>query len=130
MMESALGDASRVDGRSDLYGLGCVGYWLLTGRLVFEKSSPIGMVAAHVHETPIPISQKTSIAVPAELEAVLMACLEKNPDNRPQTALELADRLTQASVEPAWTVERAAAWWEDRGDATPVAAASTLTGGL
>lgn len=128
--ESALGDASKVDGRSDIYSLGCVGYWLLTGRLVFEKSSPMGMVAAHVHETPIPISQKTSIAVPPDLEAVVMACLEKNPDERPQFALELKDRLGQVSVEPAWTVERAVAWWEDHGDATSVAAASTPPGGL
>ena len=85
--EQVRGEA--VDPRTDIYGLGCVAYFLLTGTIVFEKSSPMAMAVAHVSDPPEPPSRRSEIPIPASLERVVMACLAKNPDDRPQSAAEL-----------------------------------------
>ncbi len=108
--EIALGK-SEVDGRADLYSLGCVAYWLLTGRLVFEGPTPLSVLLAHIQNTPEPPSSRTEIEIPAELEAVIMACLEKDPDKRPQTAYELAQRLSACPGAEQWNQVRAENWW-------------------
>jgi serine/threonine-protein kinase len=90
-----------VDGRADLYSLGCVAYYLLTGHLVFEGDTPLQTILKHLQQPPDPPSQRTDRPIPAELEAVVLACLAKRPDDRPATARELAERL--AAV-PAATV--------------------------
>jgi eukaryotic-like serine/threonine-protein kinase len=102
-----------VDGRADLYALGCVGYWLLTGTLVFEGDSAVAVLARHLGETPVPPSARTELPVPADLEGLLMACLAKNPDDRPASARELADALAACArgLEP-WSQQRAADWWQ------------------
>jgi tRNA A-37 threonylcarbamoyl transferase component Bud32 len=104
-------NSAEVDGRADLYSLGCVGYWLLTGCLVFEGASTMAMVLAHVQTPPPPPSQRTEVEVPASLERVILKCLEKDPARRPQTAWELIALLDGCrDVEP-WTQERAETWW-------------------
>jgi eukaryotic-like serine/threonine-protein kinase len=82
-----------VDGRADIYALGCVAYYLLTGRLVFEGESAMQVAIAHALETPIPPSQRVDLHIPRELERIVMACLEKDPERRPRTAVELLDML-------------------------------------
>jgi tRNA A-37 threonylcarbamoyl transferase component Bud32 len=109
--EMALGEPD-VDHRVDLYALGCVGYWLLTGRLVFEAETAVKMMLQHVQSEPVPPSQKTEIDVPAELDRVLLACLAKDPSKRPASAAELARMLGDIPVREAWTRERAEDWWE------------------
>jgi hypothetical protein len=109
--ELASGDAA-VDGRADLYALGCVAYWLLTGRVVFEKPTPMATVIAHVTEVPTPPSLRTELAVPAGLEAAVLRCLAKDPAARPASALELAAELGAVAIEPPWTGDDAARWWE------------------
>jgi len=82
-----------VDGRADLYSLGCVAYFLLTGQLVFEGDTPMGTVLRHVQQEPVPPSQRTDNAVPPELERVVLWCLAKAPEARPQSAGALMTAL-------------------------------------
>jgi serine/threonine-protein kinase len=110
--EVAMGNRE-VDGRADIYGLGCLAYWLLTGQLVFEESTPVAMVIAHVQRPLVPPSQRTELHVPPSLERVVMACLEKDPEDRPQTAIELAALLEQCREDAGgWTTEDAQRWWQ------------------
>lgn len=102
-----------VDGRADLYGLGCVAYWLLTGSLVFEGDSPVAVLARHLGETPEPPSSRTELPVPPELDRLVLDCLAKDPKGRPAGARELADRLAAcAQGLPPWSERRAAEWWQ------------------
>jgi len=107
--EQALGDD--LDGRADIYSAGCVAYWLLTGQEVFQGRTPMETMMQHVHATPVPPSQRSELAIPSELEAVIMSCLAKAPGDRPQTADALAARLRGLPIDP-WTAERAARWWD------------------
>jgi tRNA A-37 threonylcarbamoyl transferase component Bud32 len=110
--ESALGET--VDQRADIYALGCVAYWLLTGRYVFEANSPIQIVARHLHTPPKPPSKYSAFDVGPDLEAVVLACLAKRPSDRPATARQLCERLAECEVESRWTREDAERWWETR----------------
>jgi len=101
-----------VDARADIYSVGCVGYWLLTGQRVFEAQTRHDMLVMHAHQKPLTPSKRVGRPLHAELEAVLMTCLEKNPDRRPQTARELAEMLEALAFEAAWTPERARLWWK------------------
>ncbi|HET6349378.1 MAG TPA: serine/threonine-protein kinase, partial [Candidatus Krumholzibacteria bacterium] len=103
---------STVDGRADIYALGCVGYWLLTGQLVFDGATPMSILIQHVKETPPRVSSRTEIDVPHSVEEIIQACLAKNPGDRPASAEQLGDMLAGAAATlPAWTRERAEAWW-------------------
>jgi len=110
--EMAAGDA--VDGRADLYGVGCVGYWLLTGRLVFDGETAYQVVAQHLNAAPEPPSRHSPHSISATLDAVILSCLEKDPAQRPQDALELSRRLTASDVDAPWTDDQAAEWWQAR----------------
>jgi serine/threonine protein kinase len=106
-------EGGRLDSRSDLYSLGCVGYWLLTGFRVFECSSALETMAHHVKTTPVPPSQRSELPISPSLEQVILRCLAKDPDRRPQSADELDRLLEDAESEPRWTQERAARWWDE-----------------
>jgi serine/threonine-protein kinase len=108
--EMALGQLG--DGRADLYSVGCVGYWLLTGTHVFDGENAVATLLRHVSEEPVPPSQRIAQPIPAALEAVVLACLAKSPAERPQTAAELARLLTSAVAGDSWTSARARDWWE------------------
>ncbi len=111
--ETVLRDG-QLDGRADLYSLACVGYWLLTGKLVFEEDVPMRMVLAHAKQPPLPPSDRVEEGIPAELERIIMQCLDKDPDRRPPTAWALRERLIEIEVrlERPWTQERARDWWK------------------
>ena len=119
--EMALGEIE-IDHRADIYALGCVAYWLLTGRLVFEAETAVKMMLLHVQSTPTPPSRVTEMEVPEELDRVVLACLAKDPAARPASAAELARRLDAVPVRERWTAERAEAWWEKH---LPAAAPAT-----
>jgi len=103
---------SPVDGRADLYALGCVGYWLLSGQLVFDGKSPMAILVQHVREEPPALKSRTEIDVPPRLEEILRMCLAKDPAERPATAHELGRMLSEvAATLPAWTDDRAEKWW-------------------
>jgi len=108
--EMAAGDT--VDGRADLYGLGCVAYWLLTGRLVFDGETAYQVVAQHLNTAPQPPSHHSPYPISATLDEVILACLEKDPARRPQDALELSRRLSGCEIEAPWTEADARLWWE------------------
>jgi len=106
--ELALGE--KVDGRADLYALGCVAYYLLTGQLVFEADNMLAMVARHLSTVPVPPSQRTATHIPVALERIVMQCLEKNPADRPQSAAALGRSLA-AIDEVRWSEEQGKQWW-------------------
>jgi serine/threonine-protein kinase len=108
--EIALGEG-RVDGRADIYALGCVAYWLVTGVLVFDSDTPMKVLLDHVQTPPVPPSSRTELDVPADLERVILACLEKKPEDRPARASELGRLLDACADAGAWTDEAASRWW-------------------
>jgi serine/threonine-protein kinase len=108
--EQALGDG-QVDARSDIYAVGCVAYWLLTGTAVFEGRTAMETIVMHVHTPPEAPSGRLGEQVPAELEVLVLACLAKDPAGRPQTAESLASLLAAVPLERPWTADRARAWW-------------------
>ena len=101
-----------VDARADLYALGCVAYNLLTARPVFEAPSVWAVMAKHMNEPPVLPSVRAGIAVPPELERLVMDCLQKSPANRPQSAAALGRALAALAV-PRWTQEDATGWWRN-----------------
>lgn len=108
--EMALGDES-VDGRADIYALGCVAYWLLTGQLVFEAATPFATAMHHIQSEPVPPSRRTEIEIPNTLERIVLTCLAKDRAERPQSAAELDAALALSVPDRIWTPERAAEWW-------------------
>ncbi len=108
----ALRAPDRVDARSDLYSLGAVGYFLLTGTPMFDGTL-MKVCAKHLHEKPEPPSQRLGSSIPAGLEQLVLACLEKEPGKRPQSARELAEALRRCELPP-WNEDRAQAWWRKR----------------
>jgi serine/threonine protein kinase len=109
--EVVLGVAD-TDHRVDLYALGCVGYWLLTGKLVFGGRSAVEVMFHHAHTLPPRPSTRSELPIPAPLEDLIMECLEKDPARRPASAEAVSSRLDAVSLESPWTVERAERWWE------------------
>jgi serine/threonine-protein kinase len=110
--EAALGERS-ADHRVDLYSLGCVGYWLLTGQFVFDDKSAARVMQRHITEPPVAPSRRTELPIPPALDAVILACLAKQAADRPATAQQLRERLAAVPVEEPWTTERARRWWDD-----------------
>lgn len=100
-----------VDPRSDLYAVGAVGYFLLTGRPVFEAAGLVELCHLHVEATPVPVSQRLGRPVSPELEHALLVCLEKPRTKRPATARELAQLLIRCPTAGTWTTDDADAWW-------------------
>ena len=87
-----------IDGRADLYSLACTACWVLTAQTLFEASTPAQMLLHHAQTRPLPPSQRSELPIPKQLEAILMKCLEKDPANRPHSALELESELTGVQV--------------------------------
>jgi eukaryotic-like serine/threonine-protein kinase len=106
--EMVLGEA--VDGRSDIYALGCVAYYLLTGQLAFAADNAMHSLVKRLNEAPAPPSTRTELPIPADLEAIVLSCLEKQPERRPASAGDLAASLATVNVTP-WTDEQARRWW-------------------
>ncbi len=102
----------KVDGRADIYALGCVAYYLLTGQQVFESATAMQVISKHLEAVPAPPSRRVPFTIPATLDEVVLACLAKNPEDRPQHASDLSRRLEQAGVEP-WTEAQAKDWWKE-----------------
>lgn len=104
-------DPSAIDGRADLYALGCVAYYLLTGHYVFEAKTPVAMITDHINTAPIPPSRKTELAIPEDLEHLVIRCLAKAPADRWRTAGELAEALRACAAHGTWDAEDAGRWW-------------------
>jgi serine/threonine-protein kinase len=109
--EQALG--KEADARSDVYGVGAVAYFLLTGQPPFPRETAMQMLLAHAYEPAVPVG-KVRPDVPADLEAVVMRCLEKQPEKRYPDVASLDKALAACGVAGLWTEERAAAWWREQ----------------
>ena len=109
--EIALGRGD-VDGRADLYALGCVAYYLLTGQPVFAGGSDVAMALAQVQEAPVSPSLRSEFHIPAALDAWILDCLAKDPGARPASAGESDRRIAAIDMPDAWTGEKAHTWWE------------------
>ena len=95
---------------SDVYGLGCVAYWLLTGRQVFEAPSVMQLLLQHVSRQPQRPSDFRP-GLPNELETLVLRCLAKEPSDRPSDAFELGKQLAALPLEQCWDTEQAQQWW-------------------
>ena len=113
--EQALG-GTESDARTDLYAVGCVAFWLLTGRPVFQGSTVMETVTQHARDEPPPPSRCTELPIPPALDAVILRCLAKRPEDRPQSADELAHTLADTCDVHTWTEARARDWWELRSE--------------
>jgi serine/threonine-protein kinase len=105
--------AESVDGRADIYALGCVAYYLLTGKLVFDGDTSLQVIVKHLQHDPIPPSRRTNVEIPPGLERLVLACLAKQREDRPSTAGDLSRLLRMIGLEP-WTQEDARRWWDEK----------------
>ena len=101
-----------IDGRADLYGLGCVGSFLLTATSVFKNEGLMQLMVNHLRAVPEPPSRRSPHRIPESLERLILQCLEKDPARRPQTPDELAERLAACELATPWSPARARAWWD------------------
>ena len=112
MAPEAIRGAEFVDGRSDLYAQGAVGYFLLTGKPIFESDKLVEVIGHHLHTEPVRPSERVGRPVPAELETVILRCLAKNPGDRFATARDLTRALHTCAKTIPWSLEDADAWWD------------------
>jgi eukaryotic-like serine/threonine-protein kinase len=120
--EIALGHPD-VDGRTDIYSLGCVAYYMLTGQPVFSGDTPVATAVAHVQNAPIPPGLRSEFKIPPALDGLIMECLAKDPAARPASAAVMSERLAATVPADAWTLDAARAWWERHQPATRFRAA-------
>lgn len=110
MSPEAMRAPDTVDGRSDLYSLGAVTYYLLSGCHVFEGETALDICGKHMHDTPRPLTALVP-GVDPELERLVLQCLAKDPADRPSSARELCDALAHCPSRGDWTADKARAWW-------------------
>jgi len=108
----AIDSPDRVDARSDIYALGAVGYFLLTGTPVFDRDEIQALYADHLNTQPEPPSERFGRPVPSDLEQLLLRCLAKSPDDRPEDVRRLERSLASCVHANAWSRDDAAEWWE------------------
>lgn len=110
--EQARGDA--VDERSDIYALGCVAYHLLTGQPPFTEDRAVKLILAHASKAVVRPSLLRS-DIPSDLEGIVLRCLEKAPEDRFTSVLELREALLECQDAGRWSRADAANWWNDHG---------------
>jgi hypothetical protein len=103
-----------VDRRADVYAIGCVAFYLLTGTRVFQDGNQMQVLVDHVHTEPVPPSSRLGRPLPTEVDSLVLDCLRKNPDDRPQDAGELLARITAYQLANQWSGAHARAWWQAR----------------
>jgi serine/threonine-protein kinase len=118
--EQALGDREP-DARTDIYALGGVLYFLVTGRPPFDDDNPMKVLIAHAHEPPPPPSRYNP-DIPEDLELVIMRCLQKTADDRYQSAADLTAALENCDDFGRWTRDDARSWWQANGSSQPISA--------
>ncbi len=120
MAPELITDASAFSPSSDLYALGGVGYYLLTGHNVFEGASAVEICAMHLHHPPVPPSERSGREIPSDLEMILMSCLAKDPRDRPPNAHAMAEMLARCAGFNHWSQRRAQQWWAENRSTLPL----------
>jgi len=115
-----------LDARTDIYSLGGVGYFLLTGQPPFPRETAMEMLLAHAYEQPIPPRQIRP-SIPEDLQAIVLRCLQKKRENRYETVEELSAALQSCAAAGLWTEETAAQWWKQQSHAVQTATTEVLT---
>ncbi len=117
-----------LDRRTDLYAVGCLGYWLLTGKTVFVQDSAAKLMQDHVYQTPPPPSERVERDIPAALDQLILACLAKDPTRRPSDARTLRGLLERVPVpdDEVWDRPAAEAWWQAHAPREKTPSARTL----
>lgn len=100
-----------IDGRADIYSLGAVAFWMLTGLPLFEAATPVDLMVQHVTASPARVSEVSEFVIPSALDEVVLKCLEKDPADRFQSATDLGSALKQIEFADPWTFEKARNWW-------------------
>jgi len=108
-----------LNGQADIYSLGCVAYYLLTGSLVFPKREGLAAAVAHVKDIPVPPSTRTELPIPNALDNIVLRCLAKDPAERPAGCAELARLLRDCIPDGSWSQSDAHAWWESNHPPIP-----------
>jgi serine/threonine protein kinase len=116
MSPEAVRDPAGIDARADIYSLGALAYFLLTGTELFNGTTDV-VLSQQLHAVPQRPSSRLGAELPTDLESIVMQCLAKEPANRPQTALALAAALRETQLAPSWTDAEGAAWWKRNADA-------------
>jgi serine/threonine-protein kinase len=119
MAPEMVSDGDAVGPQADVYALGCVAYWLLTGKFVFSAPNATAMLLRHLQQVPDAPSANSPHTVPKDLDDLILACLEKDPANRPANAIELGKRLGGCADAAGWTEEMAKAWWKEKVPSAP-----------
>jgi serine/threonine-protein kinase len=105
------------DPRSDLYAVGAVAYYLLAGHLVFD-GTPVQVIQSHLQRKPESPSSRLGRQLPAKLETLVLECLDKDPNDRPESARALMERLDACDDVTPWTSEDAERWWKTHREQT------------
>ncbi len=101
-----------VDARSDIYAVGCVAYWLLTGQLVFQGKTAMEIMTHHARTPAEPPSHRTDLPIPEALAAIVLSCLEKEPESRPSSTETLLEAFDGCLIPEPWTASQARQWWD------------------
>jgi hypothetical protein len=128
MSPESIDRPDQVDARSDLYAVGAVGYFLLTGMPVFHGENVYDLLKQQATALPQPPSQRLRKSVSADLELLLLKCLAKSAADRPVSARELGDLLDRCQVDRTWTAAAAEVWWDEFEVTTPSGTSISPTG--
>jgi serine/threonine protein kinase len=126
MSPEAIETPDLFDARSDLYSVGAVGYWLLTGKTLFETDQVEQLLEEQVKRMPQTPAKRLGRDIPTDLEELIMACLSKAPAQRPPSANALEQALGQCEAAGSWTSQDAAAWWGANVPSVEVAPAAVM----
>jgi serine/threonine-protein kinase len=111
MSPEAIIEPASVDARADIYALGAVGYFLVTGRHLFSGATDAAVLLDQVSTPPVPMSRRLGAAVPADLDGIILSCLAKEPRLRPQSADSLCQLLLNCHDAGGWSQAQAQSWW-------------------
>jgi tRNA A-37 threonylcarbamoyl transferase component Bud32 len=111
MAPEAVKEPQTVDARSDLYSVGAVGYWLLTGKTLFDSGDVQELLDGHVNATPRRPSERVSHVISSDLEQIILSCLAKSPEDRPKSAEALEAALGRCALAGTWSTQDAESWW-------------------
>lgn len=115
-----------IDGRADIYAVGCLAYWLLTGRPVFDGGNAMQVALAQVNDQPTSPSQLSEFSIPPDLNTLVLQCLEKSPEDRPASAGGVLTELDRMRLPDTWTSADAEAWWDRHQPVQPQSSSGSV----